>query len=167
MEDFMEIKQGYSYHIKNAFFDRVSDDTLMSNKENGHYRPHYYALQDENHKAIYWMIPISSKVEKYSRIFEKKMLRYGRCNTIVIAKFSGKDAAYLLQNAFPITSKYIDHVHTVNNVPVVVHKEIDFKLKSLLKELFALKKRGIVLFFADVDAVFNMLIKELENEEEV
>ncbi len=35
----MEIKQGYSYHIKDEIFDMVQDKYLMSNKEN--YRPHF------------------------------------------------------------------------------------------------------------------------------
>lgn len=29
----MEIQQGYSYHIKNEFFELVQDKYLMSNKE--------------------------------------------------------------------------------------------------------------------------------------
>lgn len=32
---FMEIRQGYSYHIKDEFFDLVQDKYLMSNKEQG------------------------------------------------------------------------------------------------------------------------------------
>lgn len=36
----MEIRQGYSYHIKDEFFDLVQDKYLMGNKENGNYRPH-------------------------------------------------------------------------------------------------------------------------------
>ena len=43
----MEIQQGYSYHIKNEFFDLVQDKYLMSNKEQGNYRPHYYAIQEQ------------------------------------------------------------------------------------------------------------------------
>ena len=41
---FMEIRQGYSYHIKDEFFNLVQDKYLMSNKEQGNYRPHYYAI---------------------------------------------------------------------------------------------------------------------------
>ena len=44
---FMEIRQGYSYHIKDEFFDLVQDKYLMSNKEQGNYRPHYYAIQEQ------------------------------------------------------------------------------------------------------------------------
>ncbi|MCM1162476.1 MAG: hypothetical protein NC412_14825 [Roseburia sp.] len=34
MLQYMEIRQGYSYHIKDEFFDMVQDKYLMSNKEN-------------------------------------------------------------------------------------------------------------------------------------
>lgn len=68
----MEIRQGYSYHIKDEFFNMVQDKYLMSNKENVNYRPHFYAIQDKKNQALYWMIPISSQVEKYKVIIEKK-----------------------------------------------------------------------------------------------
>ena len=45
----------------------------MGNKENGSYRPHFYAIQDKKNQALYWMIPISSQVEKYKVIIEKKI----------------------------------------------------------------------------------------------
>lgn len=56
----MNIQQGYSYHIKDEFFDLVQDKYLMSNKEQENYRPHYYAIQDKKNPKLYWMIPISS-----------------------------------------------------------------------------------------------------------
>ena len=62
---FMEIRQGYSYHIKDEFFDLVQDKYLMSNKEQENYRPHYYAIQDRKNPKIYWMVPISSQADKY------------------------------------------------------------------------------------------------------
>ena len=67
----MEIQQGYSYHIKDEFFDLVQDKYLMSNKEQGNYRPHYYAIQDRKNPKLYWMIPISSQAEKYAHISGK------------------------------------------------------------------------------------------------
>ena len=85
----MEIKQGYSYHIKDEFFDMIQDKYLMSNKEGEKYRPHFLAIQDSKNKKLYWMIPISSQVEKYKLIIEKKKQKYGKCNTIIIGKFVG------------------------------------------------------------------------------
>ncbi len=49
----MEVKQGYSYHIKDRFFSDVSESSLMSNKENGNYRPHYYAIEDSKNKDFF------------------------------------------------------------------------------------------------------------------
>lgn len=83
----------------------------LYNKENGNYRPHYYAIQDKTNPKIYWMIPISSQVEKYKLIIKQKEKKYGKCNTIVIGKFAGKENAFLIQNAFPI----IDKIHFTYN----------------------------------------------------
>lgn len=85
----MKVQQGYSYHIRDDFFDLVKDKYLMSNKEDGNYRPHFYAVQDKKNSALYWMIPISSQADKYKKISKKKKERYGKCNTIVIGKFAG------------------------------------------------------------------------------
>ena len=100
----MEIQQGYSYHIKDEFFDLVQDKYLMSNKEQGNYRPHYYAIQDRKNPKLYWMIPISSQAEKYkeivvlfvegkSGVFQTDVLQCSGIVGIVIAAIYG--AAYL------------------------------------------------------------------------
>ena len=41
----------------------------MINHENGHSRPSYLAIKDDN---ILWFIPLSTKIEKYRNIVEKK-----------------------------------------------------------------------------------------------
>lgn len=124
----MDIRQGYSYHIKDSFFEMIQDKHMMSNKENGSYRPHYYAIQDKTNSQIYWMIPISSQVEKYKNIIKQKEKKYGKCNTIVIGRFAGKENVFLIQNAFPIISKYMDHIHTVEGRPIKVHKNLNKNL---------------------------------------
>ena len=55
--------QGHIYHIKNEFFELVNDKKLMANKENDHYRPHFFAVQDRKNSEIFWMIPMSSRVD--------------------------------------------------------------------------------------------------------
>lgn len=152
----MEIRQGYSYHIKDIFFELIKDAKLMENKENDNYRPHYYAVKDLNNNML-WMIPISSQVEKYQKIINKKVQKYGKCNTIIIGIFGGKKNAFLIQNAFPISEKYLDHIHTIDNHPIQVHKELDKKLSSKLKEVIAMHKQGFKLFFADIDRIIEIL----------
>ncbi len=158
----MEIRQGYSYHIKDEFFNMVQDNYLMSNKENGNYRPHFYAIQDKNNASLYWMIPISSQIEKYKNIIEKKMKRYGKCNTIVIGKFAGKENAFLIQNTFPIISKYFDHIHTIENKPVTVHDELNKILTQNLSEILAMYHRGIKLIYTDIDKIKAVIEKEID-----
>lgn len=45
----------------------------MKNKEDNCNRPCFFAIWD-NKTELYWVIPISSKVEKYKNIFNKKKL---------------------------------------------------------------------------------------------
>ena len=94
----MEIKTGYLYHIKDEFFDVVKDNSLMQNHEKGKKRPTYFTIKE---KEILWFIPISTKIEKYQKIIDKKIEKYGFCNTILIRKIADQDSAILLQNAFP------------------------------------------------------------------
>ncbi len=155
----MEIKQGYSYHIKEIFFTEMQNSSFMSNKENGHYRPHYYAIEDQNNCGIFWMIPISSKVEKYKQIINSKIEKYGKCSTIVIGKFAGNDNVFLIQNAFPIKSIYLDHIHTIKGLPITIHKKLEKELRNKLREVLALKKRGINLFYTDVDKILEAITK--------
>ena len=130
---FMEIQQGYSYHIKDEFFDLIQDRK----------------------------IPISSQAEKYKEIVEKKKKRYGKCNTIVIGLFAGKENAFLIQNTFPVIEKYFDHVHTIQEQPVTIHKKLDKVLVENLNEVLAMYNRGIKLTFTDIKAIRNIMEEEL------
>ena len=101
----MEIKTGYLYHIKDDFFDIVNDEKLMTNHERGRKRPTYFTIRD---KDILWFIPLSSKVNKYRKVIDNKIRKYGRCDTILIREVLGEESAILLQNAFPTLEKYIE-----------------------------------------------------------
>ena len=68
--DIVEIKTGYLYHIKDEFFDKINENKIMINHENGHSRPSYLAIKD---KDVLWFIPLSSKIDKYQKIIDKKI----------------------------------------------------------------------------------------------
>ena len=159
----MKVQQGFSYHIKDDFFEVVKDKYIMSNKEGGNYRPHFYAVQDKKNVDLYWMIPISSQTEKYKGIIEKKKQRYGKCNTIIIGKFAGKENAFLIQNAFPIIEKYLDHVHTVQGQPIAVHKELNKVLINNLQDVLAMYDSGVKLLFTDVQMIRRVMEQELND----
>ena len=159
----MKIKTGYLYHIKDEFFDIVNDDKLMSNHEKGKKRPTYFTIKD---KDILWFIPLSSKVDKYKKIVDNKMNRYGRCDTILIREILGKDAVILLQNAFPTLEKYIDHVHLLDDgKPAKVIESLKEEILENFKYLLKLKSKGINLFFTDIDKIKEQMLEELTVKE--
>ena len=154
----MQIKTGYLYHIKDEFFDIVNDENLMTNHEKGKKRPTYFTIKDGN---ILWFIPLSSKVDKYKKIIEKKYKKYGFCNTIFIRKILNEDSVILFQNAFPTLEKYIDHVHTFNGVPTKVGSILKHEIISNFKTLLKLIEQGYNVFFTDIDKILKQLLDEL------
>lgn len=158
-----DISVNKSYHIKDNFFNLVNDDKLMSNKENGNFRPHFVFIQDEKIDGIYWAIPQSSKVEKYRKISDKQIRRYGKCETIEIDNFGGKPNAFLIQNMFPIIPKYIDHEHLISGKPVPIHSGLVERLKRKATRVLFLHERGVSLVFPDIDRILEMMLNELDN----
>lgn len=155
----MKIETGYLYHIKDEFFDIVNDENLMANHEKGKKRPTYFTIKD---KDILWFIPLSSKVEKYEKIVNKKIEKFGFCNTILIEKVLDKNTAILLQNAFPTLEKYIDHVHTVDGMPAKIPATLGKIILENFMQMLKLKTKGINLFFTDIDKIKEQMLNELE-----
>lgn len=154
----MKVKTGYLYHIKDEFFDVVNDENLMANKEKGHKRPTYFTIGD---KDILWFIPLSSKVDKYKKIVDKKIKKYGKCNTILIRKVFDEESAILLQNTFPTLEKYIDHIHKRNGKPAKVPSVLQKDIEKNFKYMIDLKRHGNNLFFTDIDKIKEQMLKEL------
>ena len=156
----MEIKTGYIYHIKDEFFDRINDKGLMINHENGKTRPTYFTIKD---KDILWFIPLSSKIDKYQEIINKKIAKYGSCKSIMISEIANKPSVILIQNAFPILEKYIDHPHMVDGKPLKVIDTLKHEILNNFKYLIELKKNGRNLFFTDIDKIEEIMINELNS----
>ena len=120
-------KTGF-YIIKDNFFTDMPDPYLKGNKAGN--RPHYYCFEDSD-TGIFWMIPLSSRIDKYKKIVENK-------------EKAGKPCAFLIQDMFPITEKYIEREYTIAGNHLMVTSEhvartIEQKAKKVLKML----KRGV------------------------
>ena len=157
----MEVKEGYVYHIKDEYFEVVKDETLMKNHENGKARPTYFCIKDKT-SDILWFIPMSSKVEKYMQLRNKKIAKYGNCDSILIKEFLGKESVFLLQNMFSTIEKYVDHVHIVNGVEARVISRIEKELEESFNKLMILIKHGKKVVFTDIDNDLKIMKKELE-----
>jgi hypothetical protein len=159
----MKYREGYAYHIKDEYFAKANDEQLMQNKENGKYRPTFLCLSDGNTELL-WMIPMSTRVEKYQAIHDRQIQKYGKCLTIVMGEYDGRKAAFLLQNMFPCTEDYIDHIHTKNGNPIPVKYSICAAVKANLKQLRQLLKRGKKVVFPDIKRLECLMLSELRQE---
>lgn len=156
----MEYQSGYVYHIKDEYFAKANDPNLMQNKENGAYRPTFYCLKDEK-TSLLWMVPLSSRAEKFRAIHDKQVKKYGKCLTIVMGEFDGKQAAFLLQNMFPITERYLDHIHTRNNNPIPVKHSIQTDINTKMKQILQLHKRSKKIVFTDISRLEKLMLNEV------
>ena len=148
------MEKGHFYFIKNQYFVDFPDTYLMKNKEfvNGrpHGRPCFFAYLDIK-TNIYWMVPISSQVEKYKGYYQSKIKKHGSCDTIMFGYILGHEKAFLIQNICPVTEAYIDVEYTDNkNSPVRIDKRTEEELIKKVKKVIALQRKGIKLIFPDV-----------------
>lgn len=146
------------YFISDLFYKDFPDANLMKNKEDGNGRPCFFAIQDDD--GLFWMIPVTSKVEKFKMIYKKKTMNGKRCDTICFAKVLGKERAFLIQNMFPVIEKYIEGEYKQYSTgnPVMIS---DFDSTNILvkfKTVLSLVKQGMTyLVFPDVLSIANAL----------
>ena len=108
------------------------------------------------------MVPVSSKFEKYQNIYSRQVARYKKCTKIVLGKCGGWDAAFLIQNAFPTTADYFDHIHTSKGVPLSLHDSTAKLIAENLSYNIRLHKRGIPLFYTDIDRIYHLMEEKLK-----
>lgn len=125
----MIIEDGKFYFINDKFFDVFKNYELMTNKENGNKRPCYFCFRDRKNKDIIWFVPISTKYNKYKKIYNNKKIKSGNkpVYNFVFGNVLGKEAVFLIQNIFPTTENYIEQKYTNSNqdvdIPKVVKEE--------------------------------------------
>ena len=154
---------GHFYFLSDQYFVDFTDEYLMTNHETegktSHDRPCFYAFQDSS-TGLYWMIPLSSQVSKYQGYYNKKVARYGKCDTIAFGNVLGHTKAFLIQNMCPITPDYIknEYVDKTSFVPVRVDGVFEAELLSKAKKVLALQRQGIKLIFPDVLEIEKQLL---------
>ncbi len=140
-EDKRMKKTGF-YTIKDKFFEDMAEPYLKGNKAGN--RPHYYCFEDAN-TGIYWMIPLSSQIDKYKRIVEKKEKTGKPCDIIHIVKLDdSRQSAFLIQDMFPITDEYIEREYTIAGNHLMLTSEHTAKeIEQKAKKVMGMLKRGV------------------------
>ncbi|MDD7411469.1 hypothetical protein [Fusobacterium gastrosuis] len=99
----MEIKKNGFYLIKNEFFKKFEENSLPFQK-NG--RPVYYCIQDKYNDKIFWVIALTTKLNKVEKAFEKAG---GEEKCKIYCRFpSDKKSAFNIGDIFPITKEYVE-----------------------------------------------------------
>lgn len=151
-------KTGF-YIIKDSFFNEMNDPFLKGNKEGN--RPHYYCLEDTD--GIFWMIPLSSRIEKYKKIMDKKNEQGKPCDIVHIVKLDDdRESVFLIQDMFPITEKYIEREYTIAGNHLILTSEHSAKqIERKARKVMALLKRGVKFMPTQPDT--NTILKKLHN----
>ena len=158
------METGYFYFIKDEYYEKFSSYGVMKNKiaisTEQHRRPCYYCFESD---GFYWMIPISSRVEKYERIYQSKKEKNAKYDGIIFGYVNGKRRAFLVQNIIPVTDKYIDEQYTINkgNTKVTVNSRISKLLNASARRVIRLHKKGIKITLTDLEHI----IAELKTQD--
>jgi hypothetical protein len=152
-------KTGF-YIIKDKFFEDMSDPYLKGNKDGN--RPHYYCMQDTS-TGIFWMIPLSSRIEKYKRIMEKKEKAGKPCDILHIVKMDdNRESAFLIQDIFPITEEYIEREYMIaGNHLMLTSEHTAREIEQKARRVIGMLKRGVK--FTPTQPDVKAILEKLKN----
>lgn len=156
----MVIEDGKFYFIRDEFFDIFKDYGLMVNKENGNKRPCYFCFRDRKNKEIIWFVPISTKYEKYKKIYDSKKAKVGNkpVYNFVFGNVLGKKAVFLIQNIFPTTEEYIAEKYISSNIDVEIPLVVKNEIITTALRVVRLAEEGTHIPFYDIIEMRDILL---------
>lgn len=158
--------QAQLFFLTDQYYLDFPDDKLMKNKDPiggvPHSRPCFFAFPDTKLPEIYWIVPISSKFEKYKRIEQEKIKKYGRCSTIRFGTVLGRGTAFLIQNMCPATEGYLTPYIDKNNRPIRIDDRVAADVEKNARNVLAMAKRGAKVIFPDVFSIYRSLEQQLQ-----
>ena len=146
------MKKAGFYIIKDKFFDDIDDPYLKRNKKGN--RPHYYCFEDVC-TGIYWMIPLSSRIDKYKKIIDKKTNEGKTCDILHIVKLpNDRQTTFLIQDMFPITEEYIEREYRIaGNHMILVSEHVNKELERKARKVVELLKAGVKFTPTQADVI--------------
>lgn len=161
----MQINIGCFYFIKDSFFEIIDAPELMQNKESGNKRPCYYCFRSKKYDNIIWFIPISTKIEKYQKIYNNKIpkqIKLGKHTsiyTIVFGNVANIYSVFLIQNMFPVTKEYIESQYIKNKVAVRLSNKLQTEIVYKANKVLNLYKHGMKnIIFPNIENILNQLL---------
>lgn len=138
---------GHFYFLKPEYAQQFANPKFMNSNE--HNRPYFCAFTEDS--RIFWLVPISSKVDKFERIYNDKVKRYGKCDTIDFCHILGRKKAVLIQNMCPVTQEFIlNEYNDPHGKPVQLCEKVRKRITHKAKKVLVLHRKGVDLLFGDV-----------------
>ena len=123
-----------------------------------------WRLNQDIKTSLYWLVPCSSKVEKYEKLIQSKQERHKPTDSIKIVNIQNKKCVLLFQDMFPIAAKYIKEQYIRGGQEVyIADPKIVHELEKNAKKVINLLRRGIRFIPTQPDVVLieKMMIDEL------
>ena len=162
--------KGKLYFIKDEYFEKFPNQKLLTNKEvteqGERNRPCYYAFSDEENSEIKWMVPVSSKVEKFKRKYEQSIRKYGQCDVLTFGFVKGNENTFSIQNMCPVIEKYIlnEYMDVQTGLPIQIASDTRREINAKVRKIIRLHKKGIQLAHADILWMKEEMLKELDRD---
>lgn len=156
----MKLVQFGFYKLKDKYFTDYPSpkNCYVDNKKEN--RPYYLAFTDR--EGIVWLLPISSKVEKYKAKIAEDEKKYGECITCYIIKYMDDERAVLIGNMIPVTPDYIKGEFTIQKQHYVVKDAKAIKaIKKRCARYLALVRAKKLYPCVDILTTERKLLKKL------
>jgi len=138
----------------------------MRNYNGNPNRPAYFCLKDKR-TGLFWVVPMSTRIEKYQNRIDNDLSKYGKNKKIIIGTFAGKQSVFLFQNMFPLLPKYFDHVYTIKGNPVPINQNLRSILDRNFRDVMDLHKKGEKVVFTDIDRLVKQMVKEASSDKRI
>ncbi len=160
----MKILSGCLYFISDDFFQKIRDPYLKINYKSTK-RPHYFAFRDST-TGLYWLVPCSSKIEKFEKIISKKQKEHKPTDTIKIIKLFDEKTVLLFQDMFPIIAPYISEQYIKGGKPVkIADPRLILELEKTARKVIIMLHRGVRFTPTQPDAIRieRLMLEEQKN----
>lgn len=152
---------GEFYFIKDEYFtDNLKEDGQRNKRPDSDGKPHnrpYFCFAIDG--DIKWMVPVSSQIPKYKRLYKSKTENGKVCDTIHFAYVKGNENAVLIQDMIPVTDKYIKNQYMMPNgtTPVSVSEKAKKAIVAKARKVMRITKSGKKLTFIPIVELENKL----------
>ena len=160
----MKLENGQLCFILDEFFEKINDPYLKTS-HSGAMRPHYFAFYDKK-SLLYWLVPCSSRVDKFQAIIDSRADKNKPTNIIQIVKIQNNKSVLLFADMFPVIEKYLMGPYIRGGQLVcIANPKIVKNLEKNASKVIKMLHRGIKFTPTqpDVMRIIEIMRQEIEN----